>query len=130
MDLHGEDLMARYFNKVTKNEHVEAFHGPWQDNPDVVDLPLSNTFWGEPMEAHENLTFDVDGLPNGRETVIPDDYIIYTLLQAAQLSGAGLRRALLADSRGDPAPLVAFNAALDAVVAANPYTEAQFLEVL
>lgn len=123
--------MARYYNKADRNEHVEIIHGPWQDNPDVIDLDLNNVFWGDPLPSDMMLTYDIDNIPVAVvPRPVPEANLVHALLQAEGLTKSALRQAMLADSRGNPAPLVAFNAALDVLIAASPYTEAQFLEVL
>jgi hypothetical protein len=124
-------MTARYFNTVDQNEHLEILHGPWESAPNVVDLPLDNTFWGPPLEPDMMLTFDAQGLPLARvPRPVPDETVIYDLLQGAGLTSRELRRAQLADSRGNPVPLADFNAALTALISSHPYTEAQFLEQL
>jgi hypothetical protein len=124
-------MTARYFNTVDKNEHLELIHGSWVDAPNVVDLPLDNTFWGPPLGPEMMLTFDEDGLPLERVLrPIPDETVIYHLLQDAGLTSRELRRAQLADSRGNTVPLADFNAALTALVCRHPYTEEQFLDML
>ena len=119
----------RYYNKVLGTEHIEQIYGPWTDNPDVVILPPGNTFWGPILDPDEDVTYDLLGLPNGRvPRIILANELIGPLLRAADITQSRLSRALLADSRGLPADLVAFNSDLDILVAAHPYTEAQFLE--
>jgi hypothetical protein len=121
-------MAARYFNTVEQNEHLELIHGPWEAAPNVVDLPLDNTFWGPPLAHDMMLTFDAQGLPLARvPRPVLDETIIYHLLQDAELTSRELRQAQLADSRGNPVPLADFNAALTALIALHPYTEAQFL---
>jgi hypothetical protein len=121
----------RFYNKVEQTEHIEQIHGPWGDNPDVVILPPGNTYWGSPLDPDEDLTYDIDNLPLARVArVKPVGELITNILLPSGLSQGALSRALLADSRGNPAPLIAFNAALDILIGANPYTEAQFLENL
>jgi hypothetical protein len=121
----------RYYNKVEQTEHIEQIHGPWEDNPDVVILSLANTFWGPPLDPDEELTFDIDNLPLARvPRVKPVGELITNILLPSGLSQGALSRAMLADNRGNTAPLIAFNAALDILIGANPYTEAQFLENL
>jgi hypothetical protein len=123
--------MARYYNKADRNEHVEIIHGPWQDNPDVIDLDLGNVFWGEPLDSDMMLTYDVDNIPvSVVPRPVPEGNVIYGLLQDAGLTSRTLRQAQLADSRGSPTPLADFNAALTALISSHPYTEAQFLEQL
>jgi hypothetical protein len=122
----------RYYNKVLKTEHIEQMDGPWEDDPNVVILSLANTFWGPPLWINDEvLTYDIDDLPLGRvPRVKPIQELMGVLLRDANLTHSVLDRALLWDSRGNSAPLIAFNAALDILIGANPYTEAQFLEIL
>lgn len=123
------DTGDRYYNKVLRTEHVQEMHGDWTLDPDVVILPPGNTFWGTVLDVDEELTYDMLALPNGRvPRIILANELIGPLLRAADLTQGRLSRALLADSRGLPADLVAFNSDLDILVAAHPYTEAQFLE--
>ena len=120
--------MPRYYDKINKTEYLVALAGPPTD-PNIVTLPPENTFWGEPLASDEELTYDLDGLPDGRQPrTVSDHETIQLLLQGANLTQRRLDKALLFDSRGNPAPLVAFNAELDVLIAANPFTEAQFLE--
>jgi hypothetical protein len=121
----------RYYNKVERTEHVQQIHGPWGDNPDVVILPPANTYWGDPLDPDEELTYDIDNLPLARVArVISAEELIGNILRGANLTQMVLQRAMLANLRGNAVPLADFNAALDVVIGANPYSEAQFLGVL
>jgi hypothetical protein len=121
----------RYYNKVERTEHIQQIHGPWEDTPGVVILPPGNTFWGPPLDPDEDVTYDIDNLPLARvPRVKPVEELITNILLPSGLSQGALSRAMLADNRGNTAPLIAFNAALDILIGANPYTEAQFLEQL
>lgn len=121
----------RYFNKLTRTEHIEQIHGPWGDDPDVVILPPGSPFWGDPLPRDEELTFDIDGLPLARVArVVPLAETIVNLLLTAGLTKSRLSVALYADQRGDPSALASFNADMDALVLAEPYTLAQFIEHL
>ena len=119
--------MARYFDKVTKTEWIPIFHGDPGGNPDVVELPPENTFWGLPLEPDEVLTFDIDGLPLARvPRVVPPEEALKILLRDAGITRAAMDRALYLDGRGVPGPLNAIDAALDALV----ISEGETLETL
>jgi hypothetical protein len=119
--------MDRYYDTVHKQERLDDGGG----DPNVVVLPPENVFWGDPLEPDEMFSYDLAGLPLA---VVPrppmDSEIIGAELYAAGVTQQSLRQAQVADSRGNPVPLADWNAALDSVVAASTYTEAQFLEQL
>jgi hypothetical protein len=119
--------MDRYYDIVNKQERLDDGGG----DPTVVVLPPENVFWGEPMGDDEMLTYDLAGLPLA---VVPrppmDSEIMGAELLAAGVTQQSLRQAQIADSRGNPVPLTEWNAALDSVVAASTFAEAQFLEQL
>lgn len=51
--------MARYFNKVTKNEAVPGLHAI---TGDCVELPDDNPYW-HPLPHGKTIGYDSDGMP-------------------------------------------------------------------
>jgi hypothetical protein len=109
--------MARYFNKAAKTEHVPALHGDPAGLPHVVELPPENTFWGEPMEPDEELTFDAEGLPLARVKIpVPPETALRDALLAAGITRAAMDKAVYLAGRGVPGPLTVLDNDLDALV--------------
>jgi hypothetical protein len=121
----------RYYNKVTRTEHLEIMHGDWTLDPDVVILPPGNTFWGPPLELNEVLSFDGGNLPLARvPRVISLEETLSILLRAAGVSQASLERALYLDGRGIPGPLNGIDAALDVLVISEGVTLETLVELV
>ena len=121
----------RYFNKVTLTEHVQALHGPWDADPNVVILPPGNVFWGPPLDGDEVLTFDGGGLPLARvPRIVPQAETLGLLLRSQNLTQSTLERALYLDQRGIGTPLVDFNAAIDALVLSEAVTLETLVELI
>jgi hypothetical protein len=119
--------MDRYYDTVNQQERLDDGGG----DPNVVVLPPENVFWGDPLEPDEMFSYDMAGLPLAVVPRPPTDAELITQeLFDAGVTQQTLRQAQIADSRGNPVPLADWNAALDSVVANNPYTEAQYLEQL
>ena len=123
--------MARYFDKSNRTEWLELVHGDPAGNPDVVELPPENTFWGEPMEADEELTFDAQGLPLARVKItIPPEVILSRALLDAGITRAAMDRALYLAGRGTTGPLTALDNALDAIVLSEGVALEALLELM
>lgn len=60
--------MARYFNKITKNEAVEGFN---VIDSNCVELPENHFFW-QPLPPGKTIDYDADGLPV-LAAIIPTD---------------------------------------------------------
>jgi hypothetical protein len=121
----------RYYNPALGNEHIELFHGPWQDTPGVIELDPGNVFFTAALTPDELIEYDGGNLPIGIiARVKPPEEIIWNALNAVNLNRRTLDHAMLANIRGNTAPLTAFNAALDVVIGAIPYSEAQILGVI
>ena len=124
-------MTDRYYNKVTRTEALPGLHPI--DPPDVVVLPPGNPFWS-PLPAGMQLTYDGANLPNGYEPIPPPVYTVEEQakidLQAAGVNIQSVTAAQYADGRGNPAPLTAIDAAVDAVVISSGLTLAQVSELV
>ena len=94
-------------------------------NPFHVELDEANVFW-QPRPAGQQLTYDGGGVPDGLE---PMPAPIYTAEQQARidLRAAGVTTvsavaAMYMFHRGDNAPIVVVNDAIDAVVISSGLT--------
>ena len=121
----------RYFNVVNKTEAVEGMHSILP--PDVLPLPAPNVYF-DPLPAGQQFTYDGSGLPNGLE---PIPAPVYTAeeqaridLRAAGVNSQSVTVAQYANDRGIPAPLVAIDAAVDAVVISSGLTLTQVSELV
>lgn len=121
----------RYYNKVTRTEHLEIMHGDWTADPDVVILPPGNTFWGPPLALDEVLSFDVDNLPLARvPRVISQEEAISVALRAAGVTRAAMDRALYLAGRGVTGPLTTIDNELDALVVSETVTLETLVELI
>ena len=123
--------MTRYFDKVSQCEWIPLFHGDPAGNPNVVVLPPESTFWGEPMEPGEVMTYDVDGLPLARvpRTVAPEEALVNLLLDAG-ITKAAMGKALYLSGRGTTGPLTIIDNALDALALAQGVTLEALVELI
>lgn len=128
---HGTHIMARYFHKVWQTEWVPIIHGDPDLEPDVVELPPENVFWGPPKDPDEVLTFDGAGLPLALVArVIPPELLLKRAMRDAGLTQAAMERATYLARRGDLGPLTALDNALDALVLSEGATLEALLELM
>ena len=119
----------RYFNVVNKTEAIEGMHSILP--PDVLPLPAPNVYF-DPLPAGQQWTYDGAGLPNGT-TPLPGPTVQEQAQNDLEAAGVNIRSVLhaqYANDRGIPAPLVAIDAAVDAVVISSGLTLTQVSELV
>lgn len=120
--------MTLYYNKVLRTAVPGPAHDP--GNPDEIALDPGNVFWTVIPDDHE-LTFDVDGIPNGTQPIaVPIDYVIRQDLMAANITQQRLTIELFKESQSLPNDLATIYTDIQTIAANNSVVVGVVLDVI